>query len=336
MSLDIKDLTVRLYSGGEKESFINVVRSVDLGVENGKIAAIVGESGSGKSMLGLSVLRLNPPVVSKIVSGSVKIKCPAENPNSEDMNKEGVDVLRLPLKDLPSVRGRLVSMIFQDPNTSLNPVMRIGDQITEAILAHKNINKKEARETAVSYLNYMKIDGASRFNSYPHELSGGQRQRVMIAMALVLHPCFLIADEPTTALDITTTMQVLKLLEKIRNESNIGIIFITHDLGIARNIADSIYVFYAGEVMEYGKTEEVISMPAHPYTISLIKSVPGASRGYRPKERLSPIPGYLEKTDFSETRCRFYPRCFKKDFACLNIIPLREVSPGRFARCVKV
>ncbi len=327
MNLEIKDLTVRLYPKKYAGGYINVIDSVDLYVNGGEIAAVVGESGSGKSFLGLSIMRLNPPDVSEVVSGFVKIRCPAE--------KEALDIIRLNPKNLPSVRGRLVSIVFQDPNTSLNPVIKIGEQITEAIFAHKKIGKPEAKEIAISYLNRMNIDGKARFNAYPHELSGGIRQRVMIAMAMVLNPCFLIADEPTTALDVTTSLQVLSLIEKIKLESNLGIIFITHDLSIAKNISDKIYVFYAGQVMESGKTEEIMDNPLHPYTVSLINSVPSLAADYMPKQKLFTIPGYLTRDDFSEGKCRFYARCFKRDENCLKNIPLNGISGERFVRCVK-
>ncbi|MCL4542518.1 MAG: ABC transporter ATP-binding protein [Deltaproteobacteria bacterium] len=328
MNLEIKDLTLRLHLKKPAGGYINVVDSIDLNVKGGEIAAVVGESGSGKSLLGLSILRLNPPGVSEIVSGSVKIKCLGE--------KDELDIIKLYPKDLPSVRGRLISMVFQDPNTSLNPVIKIGEQITEAIFAHEKRDKSEAKEIAISYLNRMNVDGRARFNSYPHELSGGMRQRVMIAMAMVLNPCFLIADEPTTALDVTTSLQVLNLIEKIRFESGLGVIFVTHDLSIAKNISDKVYVFYAGQVMECGKTEEVIDNPLHPYTVSLIKSIPSLSKDYMPGQKLFAIPGYLARDDFTPGKCRFYSRCFKKDKDCLQSIPLNDITRERSLRCIKV
>ncbi|MHB1660809.1 MAG: ABC transporter ATP-binding protein [bacterium] len=326
MSLEIKNLTVELCAGNH--NCINVADSLFLTVNEGEAVSIVGESGSGKSFFGLSVLRLNPPGVSKITSGEIKINC-------GQLNKE-IDILKLKTEELTRVRGKLISMIFQDPNTSLNPVMRIGDQITEAIFAHKKVSKKEAKDTAISYLNSMNIDGKSRFGSYPYELSGGMRQRVMIAMAMVLNPCFLIADEPTTALDVTTSLQVLRLIADIKEKYKIGVIFITHDLTVARSISDRTYVFYAGQVMESGNTEELIDNPAHPYTISLIKSVPSLSSDYAPKQRLFTIPGFLTKDDFNKGKCRFYSRCFKRGDDCLKDIPLINLSGGRHVRCIKI
>ena len=332
MSLEINNLTVELCADKHNDNCINVADSLFLTVDEGEVVSIVGESGSGKSFFGLSILRLNPPRISKITSGEIKIKCKSQD-------KE-IDILKLKPEELMGVRGRLVSMIFQDPNTSLNPVMKIGEQITEAIIAHKKVSKKEAKDTVVSYLNSMNIDGKSRFGSYPYELSGGMRQRVMIAMAMVLEPCFLIADEPTTALDVTTSLQVLKLIEDIREKSNIGVIFITHDLTVARSVSDRTYVFYAGQVMESGNTEDLINNPAHPYTVSLIKSVPSLSSDYVPKQRLFTIPGFLTKDDFSKGKCRFYSRCFKKGEECLRDIPLSSFTDGgksvRDVRCVKV
>ncbi len=326
MGLEIKNLTVELCTDGH--NCINVADSLFLTINEGEVVSIVGESGSGKSFLGLSILRLNPPRISNITSGEIRIKCKSQD-------KE-IDILKLNPEELIGVRGRLVSMIFQDPNTSLNPVMKIGEQITEAILAHKKVSKKEAIDTAVLYLDSMNIDGKSRFGSYPYELSGGMRQRVMIAMAMVLHPCFLIADEPTTALDVTTSLRVLKLIEDIREKSNIGVIFITHDLTVARSISDRIYVFYAGQVMESGNTEDLINNPAHPYTVSLIKSVPFLSTDYTPKQRLFTIPGFITKDDFSKGKCRFYSRCFKRDENCLTDISISSFEGGRDVRCIKV
>ncbi|MCL4428250.1 MAG: ABC transporter ATP-binding protein [Deltaproteobacteria bacterium] len=329
MGLEIKNLTVELRT--DKHNPINVVDSLSLTVDEGEIVSLVGESGSGKSFLGLSILRLNPPRISKIISGEIKIKC-----KSHGNEGNAIDITKLGQEELIGVRGRLVSMIFQDPNTSLNPVMKIGEQITEAILAHKKVSKKEAKDVAVSYLDLMNIDGKSRFGSYPYELSGGMRQRVMIAMAMVLNPCFLIADEPTTALDVTTSLQVLKLIEGIREKSNIGVIFITHDLTVARSISDRTYVFYAGQVMESGNTVDLINNPAHPYSVSLIKSIPSLSADYVPKQKLFTIPGFLTKDDFSKGKCRFYSRCFKRNEDCLKDIPLFSFEGGRDVRCIKV
>ncbi len=335
MSLEIRDLTVRLYSKKKSGKAvdccdgINVVDSFFLTVKEKEVVSIVGESGSGKSFLGLSILRLNPPVISKIIRGEIRVKCSSQ--------KDKVDILKLKQRELTGARGRLISMIFQDPNTSLNPVMKIGEQITEAILAHRKVSKAEAKDIAIFYLDSMNIDGKFQFASYPYELSGGMRQRVMIAMAMVLNPCFLIADEPTTALDVTTSLQVLKLIKDIKERSNVGIIFITHDLTIAESISDMTCVFYAGQVMELGKTKELIENPIHPYTVSLIKSIPTLSVDYVPKQRLSTIPGFLTEDDFSDGKCRFYSRCFRRDKDCLKNIPLVHYgADDRYVRCIKV
>ncbi len=328
MSLIINDLTVKLYTDFKKKEFFNVADSVSFGVQNGEIIAVVGESGSGKSFLGLSLMRLNPPYISEISSGSILI--------SDSGGFEKVDIVKLKENQLSGVRGRLISMIFQDPNVSLNPVIKIGEQIVEAILAHKKMKKKDACDVAIHYLELMRIDGKARFNSYPHELSGGMRQRVMIAMAMVLEPAVLVADEPTTALDVKTSLQVLALIEKMRFEKNVSVLFITHDLSIARNISDKTIVFYAGQIMEYGSTEDIINNPMHPYSISLTKSVHGLSKDYAPRERLFVIPGTLSQSDFKSGKCRFYNRCFKKTKECLNEIPLLKLSSGRFARCVNI
>ncbi len=321
MALNVENLSVRLSLNKEK---FNVIDSVYLTVADREIVALVGESGGGKSFLGLSLMRLNPPGVSKITSGSIFI--------SGYKN----DILKIKDREMIDIRGKLISMIFQDPNVSLNPVMKIGDQITEAITAHKKISKKAAYELAVNYLDLMRIDGKARFNSYPHELSGGMKQRVMIAMAMVLDPAVLIADEPTTALDITTSLQVFALIEKMRKEKNVSVIFITHDLSIAKNISDRIIVFYAGQIMEYGNKDDLIYNPVHPYTMSLIRSIPALSKDYVPGQKLFTIEGSLSLNDFQKGKCRFYDRCFKKSEECLNEIPLKNIKNGRLVRCIKV
>ncbi|MHB1679886.1 MAG: ABC transporter ATP-binding protein [bacterium] len=328
MSLIVDDLTVKLYTDFKKKEFFNVADSVSFSVQNSEIIAIVGESGSGKSFLGLSLMRLNPPYISEISSGNIFV--------SDPENSEKINIATLKENQLSDVRGRLISMIFQDPNVSLNPVIKIGDQIIEAILAHKKMKKKDAADIAIHYLGLMRIDGKARFNSYPHELSGGMRQRVMIAMAMVLNPAVLVADEPTTALDVKTSLQVLALIEKMRVEKNVSVIFISHDLSIARNISDKTIVFYAGQIMEYGKTEDIINNPVHPYTISLIKSVPALSKDYVPREKLFVIPGSLSQNDFKSGKCRFYNRCFKKTDECLNEISLLKLNGGRFVRCINI
>jgi oligopeptide/dipeptide ABC transporter ATP-binding protein len=328
MSLIIDNLTVKLYTNFKKKEFFNVADSVSFSIQNGEIISVVGESGSGKSFLGLSLMRLNPPYISEISSGSILI--------SDTDGFEKIDIVKLKENQLSDVRGRLISMIFQDPNVSLNPVIKIGDQIIEAILAHKKMKKKDASDVAIHYLELMRIDGKARFNSYPHELSGGMRQRVMIAMAMVLEPVVLVADEPTTALDVKTSLQVLALIEKMRFEKNVSVLFITHDLSIARNISDKTIVFYAGQIMEYGTTEDIINSPLHPYSISLTKSVPALSKDYAPRERLFVIPGSLSQSDFKSEKCRFYNRCFKRSKDCLNEIPLLKLSSERFARCVNI
>ncbi len=328
MSLIVDDLTVKLYTNFKKKEFFNVADSVSFSVQNGEIIAIVGESGSGKSFLGLSLMRLNPPYISEISSGNIFVSSPE--------NSEKINIAKLKENKLSDVRGRLISMIFQDPNVSLNPVIKIGDQIIEAILAHKKMKKKDAADIAMYYLELMRIDGKARFNSYPHELSGGMRQRIMIAMAMVLNPAVLVADEPTTALDVKTSLQVLALIEKMRVEKNVSVIFISHDLSIARNISDKTIVFYAGQIMEYGKTEDIINNPVHPYTISLIKSVPALSKDYVPREKLFVIPGSLSQNDFKSGKCRFYGRCFKKTEECLNNISLLKLNGERFVRCINI
>jgi len=280
---------------------ILAVRGVSFGIERGKTLGLVGESGCGKSVTAFSILKL-VPLPGVISSGSVYF-------NGKDLAALTDDEMRL-------VRGREIAMIFQEPMTSLNPVFTVGYQITESSILHCNMTKKEAREHAVELLDQVGIPSPSkRFDSYPHEFSGGMRQRVMIAMALAASPSMLIADEPTTALDVTIQAQILDLLLKIQEERSMSLLVITHDLGIVANIAADIAIMYAGEIVEYGTAAEVFTSPLHPYTKGLFDAIPGIGEG---SPRLKTIPGTVPSISGELDECVFYPRCSARKESCLN------------------
>ena len=261
--LEIRNLTVSFPSkGGDLE----VVGDVSLRIGEGKIVGVVGESGCGKTLTALSVMGLLPAPPAKVNSGEVLYR--------------GTNLLSLTERELRSYRGNRISMIFQEPMSSLNPVYTIGDQIGEVIRVHENVSRKEEKKRVLNLLDIVGIPSPSeRYSSYPHEMSGGMCQRVMIAMALACNPELLIADEPTTALDVTIQAGILSLIKSLRDRMGMAVMLISHDLGVIYNVADEVYVLYAGKVVERGSVEELFSAPAHPYTIGLINSIPGQSTG---------------------------------------------------------
>ena len=312
--LDVEDLTVAIPAPGNTTE---PVRNVALQVEPGETLAIVGESGSGKSLTSLAITGLLPPAAS-VSRGQALL--------------EGKDLLRLDASALRSLRGDALTMIFQDPSSSLNPVHRIGHQIAEAILAHRRISPRKARNEAVELLRRVGIpDPERRARSFPHELSGGQRQRVMIAIAIANNPKLLIADEPTTALDVTVQAQVLELLKELQRERGMGLVFITHSLPVVAEIADRVAVMYAGEIVEQGRTDEVFASPKHPYTRGLLQSAP-VEDGPAPEG----IPGIVPPPYALPQGCLFAPRCANHIPACdAGRPPLAEVLPGRLSRCIR-
>ena len=280
----------------------DVVRAVDgvsFHVSRGETLAIVGESGSGKSVSTHSILGLLPTPPARIAGGRVVF--------------DGVDLLALPEKELRKVRGDRIAMIFQDPMTSLNPYLRVERQLTEVLQLHRGMARKAARARSVEMLSWVGIpDPERRIDAWPHELSGGMRQRVMIAMALLCEPELLIADEPTTALDVTIQAQILELLERLQKQFGTAILFITHDLGVVAGIADRVMVMYAGRVMETGPTDAMFAAPAHPYTRALLRAVPHLGEGAR--ERLLTIEGQPPDPAHKPPGCPFHPRCsFARD-----------------------
>jgi oligopeptide/dipeptide ABC transporter ATP-binding protein len=294
------------------------VDGVDLRVERGRTLGIVGESGCGKSVTALSIMGLVPQPPGRIAAGEVLF--------------EGEDLLKAPAQRLRDLRGDKLAMIFQEPMTSLNPAFTVGDQITEALLRHRAIGKEEAKNAAIEMLRRVRIPSPERrAKDYPHQLSGGMRQRVMIAMALACNPKLLIADEPTTALDVTIQAQILELMRALREELGTAIILISHDLGVIAELADEVAVMYAGRIVERCAVGRLFAEPQHPYTVGLLGSIP---RLHLERERLAAIQGFVPDAAALPEGCRFHPRCpFAIDRCSKEIPPLEEIKTGHFVAC---
>ena len=298
-----------------------VARAVDgvsFSVDKGEVLGIVGESGSGKSVTSLSILRLIPEPPGEIMEGS-------------SVRFAGRELLSLPEKEMRAVRGNDIAMIFQEPMTSLNPVYTIGEQIAETVRLHRGASKKEAREQAIRMLQLVGIPSPEeRVDNYPHQLSGGQRQRVMIAIALSCEPELLIADEPTTALDVTIQAQILELIAGLRERLGMAVVLITHDLGVVAEVCDRVIVMYGGQVVEEGTVEEIFHDPRHPYTQGLLKAIPrlGAHN-----EELAVIPGTVPPPTDWPQGCRFRGRCPFEFEKCPEPPPLFEAGPRHLSRC---
>ncbi|MEO6122336.1 MAG: ABC transporter ATP-binding protein [Ilumatobacteraceae bacterium] len=316
--LEVDGLSVDFGSG---KSWVRVVDDVSFTVGAGEIVGLVGESGSGKTVTCLSITQLLPPRTSKISGGAIRLG--------------GVDLTQLGRRALEDVRGRDIGMIFQEPMTSLNPAFRVGDQIAQVVRRHRGVTKQAAWNRAVEMLDAVGIPSpAGRARSYPHELSGGMRQRVMIAMALSCEPQLLIADEPTTALDVTVQAQVLDVLRNMGREFNTAILFVTHDLGVVAELCDRVVVMYAGQIVEQSGVDPIFEAPQHPYTGALLRAMPqiGARRG-----RLPVIPGTAPRPGLMPTGCRFYARCEEAEQRCTEgPITLSVTADGRMARCIHV
>jgi oligopeptide/dipeptide ABC transporter ATP-binding protein len=296
------------------------VDGVSFELAAGETLGIVGESGCGKTVMSLSILRLIPEPPGHILPGSF-------------IEFEGRNLLTLPPRELRAVRGNRIAMVFQEPMTSLNPVLPVGAQVAEAALVHQKLSRADARTRTIDLLRLVGIpDPETRVDDYPHQLSGGMRQRVMIAMALICHPQVLIADEPTTALDVTIQAQILDLLGRLRRELNMAVLLITHDLGVVAGSADRVVVMYAGQVVETAATRALFATPRHPYTEGLLASIP---RLDQPRERLRSIPGSVPPATAWPTGCRFHPRCpYAWDKCRTEEPPLLETgTAGHSARC---
>ncbi len=316
--LRIENLKVS-FSG--KEGKLTAVNGISYHLKAGEILAIVGESGCGKTVGALSILRLVPEPPGKIDAGSVIF-------NSRDL-------LKLSPKELQEVRGKDIAMIFQDPMTSLNPVLTLGDQMMEPILRHTSLNSTEAWEKAVDVLRSVEIPSPQeKMNQYPHQLSGGMRQRVMIGMALTCSPKILIADEPTTALDVLIQAQIMDLLQHLKEQTGMSILLITHDLGMVTEIAQRVIVMYAGKIVESGPARELFQTPLHPYTLGLKNSVPKLGQKQRANKRLVEISGNVPSLNQLPSGCAFHPRCPSVMERCKSEKPvLREVGHEREVSC---
>ena len=311
--LDIKDLVIHYETD---DGTVEAVNGLDIQLEYGKTLGLVGETGSGKTTTALSILRLVPDPPGVIKNGSITL--------------DGKDILNLPQKDLESIRGNLVSMIFQDPMTSLNPVLTVGEQIAEVIGLHENISEKEAADKAGQMLEVVGIP-KERYGEYPHQFSGGMKQRVVIAMALACNPKLLIADEPTTALDVTIQAQVLETMKELREKFGSAMIMITHDLGIIAEVCDEVSVVYAGQIVEHGTLEDVFERTLHPYTEGLFGSLPNIEER---RHRLQPIPGLMPDPTDLPKGCCFAPRCKYCTEACTKARPeMKWVSDTYYVRC---
>jgi oligopeptide/dipeptide ABC transporter ATP-binding protein len=315
--LEINNLKTYFFT---EEGIVRAVDGVDLLLGKGETLGIVGESGCGKSMMSLSIMGLVPNPPGKIVNGEINFK-----------NK---DLTKLSQSNYRKIRGNEISMIFQEPMTSLNPVFTIGKQMMEVYQYHQGLSKEKAKEKTIEMLKLVGISMPERrINEYPNQLSGGMRQRVMIAMALACDPELLIADEPTTALDVTIQAQILKLMGELKQKLNTSIILITHNLGVVAEMADKIMVMYAGKVMEYADTKSIFNNPKHPYTEGLLDSIPKIEK---PMERLSAIPGTVPDHNNFPTGCRFHPRCKYVMPICLEKDPeLVQLENNNQVRCWK-
>jgi oligopeptide transport system ATP-binding protein len=314
--LEVKNLEVNFKTfGGE----VKAVRNVSFHVDKGEIVAIVGESGSGKSVTVQTIMGLIPTPPGIVKNGEILFQ-----------NK---DLLKLSKKEMQKIKGSKISMIFQDPMTSLNPTMRIGKQIEEALIVHQKLSKAEARERAVEMIRLVGIPNPKeRYNQYPHEFSGGMRQRAMIAIALACNPELLIADEPTTALDVTIQAQVLDLMKDLKEKTNTAIILITHDLGVVAETAERVIVMYAGMMVESGSVNELFENPRHPYTWGLMDSIPDTNAEH--KSRLVPIEGSPPDLFAPPQGCPFAPRCKYAMEICLSEMPPAfEIGVGHHSRC---
>jgi peptide/nickel transport system ATP-binding protein len=315
--LSVRDLRTSIFN---EDGETRVVNGVSFDVMAGEMLGVVGESGCGKSMTSLSILGLLPAKSARVVGGVARYA--------------GRDLLGLNDRELRRLRGGQISMIFQEPMTSLNPVLTIGDQITEALLLHENVSRKVARAQAVEMLRLVRVsDPERRLNDYPHQFSGGMRQRVMIAMALACRPKLLIADEPTTALDVTIQAQILRLMQDLRQSIGTAMIFITHDLGVVAETCDRVIVMYAGQKVEEAPVSDIFRQPGHPYTLGLLASKPQIGAG-RQGERLIEIPGTVPSPRDAIRGCAFAPRCRFANERCLAERPeLRSMEAGHFVAC---
>jgi oligopeptide/dipeptide ABC transporter ATP-binding protein len=313
--LSVRDLVVEYTTEGQ---VIHAVNGVSFDLERGKTFGLVGETGAGKTSIAKAILRILPDPPAKIRGGEIRL--------------DGEDLLNISEKEMRKIRGRKVSMIFQDPMTALNPIMKVGEQIAEVIKLHNDITWREANKRAVKMLEMVGIPG-DRCEEYPHQFSGGMKQRVIIAIALACSPELLLADEPTTALDVTIQAQVLEMINKLKKDFNTSMIMISHNLGVVAEVCDDIAVIYAGEIIEFGTKEAIFDHPTHPYTQGLFGAVPHLDDD---AERLSPIAGLPPDPSNLPSGCHFSPRCPHGGEQCrIDKKGLVEIEPGHFSRCTR-
>lgn len=312
--IKVEDLKTYFYT---EDGVVPAVDGVSFSIEAGKTLGLVGESGCGKSVTSLSIMRLIPPP-GRIVRGKILF--------------DGTNLLDLPESEMRKIRGNKISMIFQEPMTSLNPVFTVGSQIAEAIQLHQGLDRNSAMERAIELMRLVGIPSPElRVKDYPHQLSGGMRQRVMIAMALACNPKLLIADEPTTALDVTIQAQILELIKELREKLGMSVLLITHNLGVVAETADNVAVMYAGRIVEYGTVRDIFKNPLHPYTWGLLQAIP---RLDTTRERLLTIEGTVPDMLSLPAGCKFAPRCMFVKPKCEELEPtLEEISSGHFSRC---
>lgn len=312
--LEVKDLSVEYTSG---KDIVKAVNGISFKLDKGELLGLVGETGAGKTTTALSIMQLIPSPPGKIVSGEIIYK--------------GENLMKKSEREMRKIRGHEISMIFQDPMTALNPMHTVGEQIAEVIRLHQNVSKKEALEKACEMMEVVGIDGA-RHGEYPHQFSGGMKQRIVIAIALACNPSLLIADEPTTALDVTIQAQVLELIEKLKEDYDTSLVLITHDLGVVAELCQKVAIIYAGSIVEYGTLEHVYNNTAHPYTKGLFGASPSLDEDV---ERLKPIPGLMPDPTALPVGCAFADRC---EFACkacnAGPVPVTEIEPGHLVKCV--
>lgn len=314
--LEIKNLKTHFFTDA---GVARAVDGVDLVLSRGETLGVIGESGCGKSVTALSVMRLVAEPAGRIVAGEILF--------------EGQDLLKKSREEMRAIRGNEIAMIFQEPMTSLNPVFTIGNQIMESIILHQKLNKRDAREKAIEMINLVGIPSPEkRIDEYPHHMSGGMRQRAMIAMALSCRPKLLIADEPTTALDVTIQAQILRLIRKIREETGMAVMMITHDLGVIAEVAEDVVVAYAGKAVEYADVRTIFQNPLHPYTRALYNSIPRLTDSR--KKRLDVISGSVPNPLDFPPGCRFHPRCgYARDFCREEEPALEDAGAGHRVRC---
>lgn len=313
-TVEIKNLEIKYKTS---DGVVNAVNGIDLAIKKGKTLGLVGETGAGKTTTALSILRLVPNPPGEITGGSITL--------------EGKDIFSYSEKEMETIRGDKVSMIFQDPMTSLNPVVTVGEQIAEVIQLHENTDKKASMAKAKEMLELVGIPG-NRSGEYPHQFSGGMKQRVIIAMALACNPHLLIADEPTTALDVTIQAQVLDLMQKLREKYGTSMLMITHDLGIVAEVCDEVSIMYAGHIVEHGTLEDIFNHTSHPYTEGLFGSLPDIEKR---SEELKPIPGLMPDPTNLPSGCPFHPRCKYCQDICTSRVPGRtKLSDTHTVSCL--